>query len=202
MASSVIDICNLALGVIGNNRLTALTERSAEATECARFYDQSLDEALEAFDWPFARAFARGVSPSGVEHLPGYAYAYAVPSGCIAVRGIARSMVSEPSIDYTISTVDIPDGAVRVLHTNQAGAIIVYTRRETNVSWFSPLFVAAVAAKLAQYMAMPLTKSETKRDRAKKLYEETIEQAAVSVGNQGRLGLGADVLPDWLKARG
>ncbi|WP_445505011.1 hypothetical protein [Microvirga sp. G4-2] len=203
MASVDVDICNLALGIIGDKRIQSMTERSTEATECNRFYAQALDESLEAFDWPFARTYARGVSPDGVDIVPGYSYAYAVPSDAIAVRGIARDLKSEVSPEFTISVVTTDNGdSLRLIHTDKSGGVVVYTRRETSVPSFSPLFVAAVAAKLAQYLAMPLTKSESKRDKAEKLFEKTIEQAAVSVGNQGRAALTADVAPDWVQARG
>ncbi|MBA1159386.1 hypothetical protein [Microvirga mediterraneensis] len=204
MAATPVDICNLALGIIGDSRIQAMDEqRSKEAAECSRFYDQALDEALEAFDWPFARSYARGVSPSDVDVASGYAYAYGIPSDAIAIRGVARSMRGQVSPEFTLSSVAGPDGSsLRLMHTDRDGGVIVYTRRETFVPSFTPLFVAAVAAKLASYIAMPLTKSKEKRDDAEKKYMQTLEQAAVSVGNQGVTRLGGDVMPDWIEARG
>ena len=203
MATTDVDICNLALGIIGDSRIQSRSERSKEASECDRFYDQALDEALEAFDWPFARSYSRGVTPSGIDAVTGYAHAFAVPSDTIAIRGIARSMRGQVSPEFTLSSVASPTGAyVRLIHTDRDGGVIVYTRRETFVPAFTPLFVAAVAAKLASYIAMPLTKSKEKRDDADKKYREVIEQAAVSVGNQGVPGLGGDAVPDWIEARG
>lgn len=203
MATTPVDICNLALGIIGDSRIQSMEERSKEAAECGRFYDQALDEALEAFDWPFARAYVRGVSPAEVEVVTGYAYGYAVPSDAIAIRGVARTLRGEASPEFTLSSVASPDGSsLRIIHTDREGGVIVYTRRETYVPSFTPLFVAAVAAKLASYIAMPLTKSEKKRDDAEKRYLQTIEQAAVSVGNQGVARLGGEATPDWIEARG
>lgn len=203
MATTDVDICNLALGIIGDSRIQSMDERSREAVECGRFYAQALDEALEAFDWPFARSYARGVSPADVEIVPGYAYGYGWPREALAVRGIARSMRSEVSPEFTVSTVTDASGqSLRVIHTDRSGGVLVYTRRETSVALFTPLFVAAVAAKLAQYIAMPLLKDKTKRDDAEKQFDKLIEAAAVSVGNQGRVSLPIDTTPDWITARG
>lgn len=203
MAATDVDICNLALGIIGDSWVQSRTERSREAAACDVFYDQALGETLEAFDWPFARSYAQGVSPAGIDIVPGYSYAYVVPSGALVVRGIARSMKSEVSPEFTLSSVEAPGGdPLQIIHTDKAGGIIVYTRRETHVPAFPPLFVAAVAAKLAHYIAMPLTKSKEKRDDAEKKFERMIEQAAVSAGNQGLPGLPSDVMPDWIRERG
>lgn len=203
MAQSPIDICNLALGIFGDSRIQSFSERSKEAAACANYYNQALDEALEAYDWPFARTYALAVAPADTALSPGYAYTYGFPSDAIALRGIARTMKSEPSTEYTLSTVRAADGAIhRLIHTDKTGGVLVYTRRETHVPLFSPLFVAAVAAKLAQYIAMPLTKDKSKRDDAEKQFDKLIEAAAVSVANQGQAGLAGNVMPDWIEARG
>lgn len=202
MAETDVDICNLALGLLGDRRIQAMTERSKEAAECSRYYGQALDEALEAFDWPFARTYSRGVRPAGVDVVPGYAYTYAWPVEAIAMRGIARDLKSEVSPEFTLAAVVVDGVALRTIHTDKAGGVIVFTRRETSVPSFSPLFVAAVAAKLAHYLAMPLTQDKGKRDDMEKKFERLIEQAAVSVGNQGKAALGSDYDPDWIQARG
>ncbi len=203
MASTDVDICNLALGIIGDKRIQSMTERSVEAVECGRFYGQALDESLEAYDWPFARSFARAVAPSGVDILPGYASAFAWPKDAIAIRGIARSMRGEAAPEFVMGSISgKDDGDLQVIYTNHAGAYLAYTRRVTDPRLFTPLFVSALAAKLAFYLAMPLKKSASDRDRAEKLFDKTIEQAAVSVANQGRNSLPADVAPDWIAARG
>lgn len=204
MASTEVDICNLSLGMLGDKRIQSMDERSVEAVECKRFYDQVLDEVLEAYDWPFARGFARGVAPSNVDLLPGYAYGYVWPAKALAIRGIARGLRDEPSVDFVmLSYTDLESGAdVRVIHTNRDGGILSFTRRVTAVPLYTPLFCAALAARLAFYLSMPLKKSTSERDRAEKLYDKAIEIAAVSVANQGKPSLGQDVDPDWIQARG
>lgn len=202
MASVEADIANIALGLIGNEGIVSMTENSKEARTCLRFYEQALGEALEAFDWPFARGYARGVAPEGYTLPPGYAYGYVWPTAALAIRGIARDLQSEPDTDYHIATIDVNGAATRLIHTNKAGSIIVYTRNTRDVGLYSPLFRAAAGANLAQYIAMPLTKDDKKMARAEARFKTLLEQAAVSSGNQGKAAFSGRPDPDWIAARG
>lgn len=49
-----VDICNLALLMIGANTIDTLAENTKEATLCSNFWNYALDEALREFPWSFA----------------------------------------------------------------------------------------------------------------------------------------------------
>ena len=55
--ASQVGICNMALSHLGQSKpISSITERSAAARACNRFYDTALEEVLRDFAWPFAKA--------------------------------------------------------------------------------------------------------------------------------------------------
>lgn len=201
MASVETDIANIALGMIGNaDGITSMNETSHEARTCRRFYDQAVREALEAYDWPFARTYGLPSVPQDYS-LSGYSYAALWPSDALAIRGIARDLVNEPDNEFHIATVQLGDKVERVIHSDKAGGVIVYTRDVKDPSLFTPLFCGAAGSRLACYIALPITQDKGKRDDAEKRFELMLERAAVSVGNQGRSALNPKMDPDWIVGR-
>ncbi|NIS52792.1 MAG: hypothetical protein GWN94_17050 [Phycisphaerae bacterium] len=61
-----VDICNLALDMLGAKNITALTEASKEAALSSRLWEHALDEALREFPWNFAR------KRTELEYTPGF----------------------------------------------------------------------------------------------------------------------------------
>lgn len=62
-----IEICNLALDMLGENAISAITDNSKSATILNRIWDYALDEALREFPWSFARKHVE------LEYTAGYA---------------------------------------------------------------------------------------------------------------------------------
>ncbi|HEY2851133.1 MAG TPA: hypothetical protein VGI97_14740 [Gemmatimonadaceae bacterium] len=89
-----IAICNMALTHLAvGKRIASLTEKSAEARACSNFYDQTKDEVLRDFAWPFA---TKTVTLALVEQQPTFewGYAYRVPIDCLAARRILNGNIS------------------------------------------------------------------------------------------------------------
>jgi hypothetical protein len=53
------EIANLAIDLIGGKPLTALSDNTAQAIACNRWFDQARDEALRSHPWNFARKRSR-----------------------------------------------------------------------------------------------------------------------------------------------
>ena len=94
--ASEVDICNLALGHLGDNATVASLEPpegSAQAEHCARFYPIARDALQEMHPWNFctkriALALIDGVSYSQ------WKYVYAEPSGVIQTAACLLSPAS------------------------------------------------------------------------------------------------------------
>jgi hypothetical protein len=93
--ASEVDICNLALGYIGQAaNITSLAERSVEAQLCAKFYPIARKTLLEMATWSFSTrrvklaqvanptlAIAQGVDANATQGT--WQYAYALPNNVI-----------------------------------------------------------------------------------------------------------------------
>ena len=201
--ASELDICNMALGHLGDSATVASIdppEGSAQAEHCARFYPMVRDALLEMHDWSFASRRKRLAQLDNP--ISQWAYCYAAPTDMVnpiavldskaqsdlattyappapwgyAPIPLAGAPVPQP---YVLETLE--DGT-EVVYTNQAGALLRYTARVTDPTRLSPLFVQTLAAALTSALAGPLLKGDAGIAAA-------LRWQAVAFGQDGRSGL-------------
>lgn len=183
MASSEVEICNLAIGRTGQSIfINSLTEASQAANVCNVFFKPTRDAVLSAFPWNFATARATladlGTPPTN------WAYRYALPADCLTVRHLVVDGIREPLAHERIAFEIAEEGDVRVLYTDCANAELVYTRRITNPNLFSPTFVSALGWLLASEIALPLTSAPGVADRALRMYVTVLGTAQALALNE------------------
>lgn len=151
--ASVPDICNMALSALGKAaEVISISppDGSVSADLCARFYGQARDRALEMEDWAFARVRA-ALAPLAANPSTVWPYAYAKPADCVMPRRV-----------LTLDTYRREDDSAQfecegdAILSDQANAILVYTKAITDTTRFSPSFVDVVSYLLAAYVAGPL----------------------------------------------
>lgn len=156
MATSDAEICNIALGRIGQGQfISALGDPGTEAEACTVFYGTARDALLELVPWPFAETYAdlAALDPD-IYEIPGWDFVYTLPTDCVAARYLWAG-VEEPPEEQRI-----PFGLKRlasvgkVLVTNQEDAVLVYTARVVDVLQYPPTFVDALAWRLAVDLTM------------------------------------------------
>jgi hypothetical protein len=189
MATSAVAISNLALSRIGiSAAIAALSESSQEAVACNACYEQVRDEVLRDFPWPFARTFvALGLVTEAAEEddLPpwgnDWAYAYRFPSDCIKARRITTGdRTGNTRVPFQLGN----DASGRLIYTDEADAVLVYTKRFTDPAHFDPTFASAVAWRMAVELAAPLARSAAERERAEASYRNTLLQAQTDALNE------------------
>jgi hypothetical protein len=192
-------IANLALGHIGQDEIETLTGGDKPANTCSRHYLHAIDLALEAYDWPFARAYIVGnVVPT--EGLAGWSYAYAYPALAIAVRRIAKDAASESNQEFTLGMT--ADGGGRVIFTNRRGARFVCTVRPGNETLYTPSFVEVAGWSLARLIVMPLTKDAKLKEFCERGFINAIKTAStISANEEGDEATLLKTDPDWIKDR-
>lgn len=83
-----IEICNYALSIVGQSRkIASFEERSPEAESCKLLYSQTLNLALEQYNWSFARRdeiITDEQYQRDIVALP-YKYAYKLPDDVMRV---------------------------------------------------------------------------------------------------------------------
>lgn len=185
MAASEAEVCNLALLLVGQTQfIDDLSDPTPEGEACEQVYEKCRDAALQAHAWPFATRRAElNLVVDG--ERGGWAYAYTLPADFLAARWL------DVGIEYPSEAEKPPfkledDATVnaKVLLTNEADAILVYTYKCAETGKFTPMFVEALSAKIAVYLAAGLCKKPKLALDMMGLFRTLIAQAAASEFNQ------------------
>lgn len=180
---SEVDICNLALGHLGDDATVASLdppEGSAQADHCARFYPMARDLMLDAHRWGFA---TRRVSLALLSAVPpsSWRYAYALPGDALnLIAVLAPDAMDDSSVGVPVFSgygcvpveqpgnytpqpfvTEVAADGTPVLYTNQANAVLRYTARVTDPTQFPPTVVQGIATMLASMLAGPVLKGDT-----------------------------------------
>jgi hypothetical protein len=170
MPLSAVQIANIALSNLGRSTtIQSFEEKSAEAKQASLWYAQTLDMALEAHDWHFARARA-ALALHNQDPPPEWYFRYVYPVNCIAIRRLEQ--VSRVDDAYPFTT-EVDSTGENTILANVQNAVGVFTFRQTNPARFTPHFVDFLAYMLAANMAIALTSKRSIKD-------DNIKSAAVA----------------------
>lgn len=185
MADSVEAICNLGLLVIGVTRgIDSIDDGSEEADVCKAVYEQDRDEVLSAFAWPFATSHVRPapIDPTtlalgGVSS--GWLYAYAMPADALRVRSIFTALGALPESSSTFVPEYDPVLQEQIILSNYDAPDFLITFRVTDVTKFPPLFVRALAGRIAEDLVLGLRKDPKLGQVAHAYYLQALADAKV-----------------------
>ena len=158
-ATSAVDVCNLALGELGNKPITKLTSPSTnEEVICAKHYDNTRRAVLRSHIWNFAK-FRMVLSRTGT---PAFEFTdqYLLPNDYIRFVQ-ARTVDGQQFFkeDY-----DIADSRLLL---NAGGAVAVnftYIYDHDVVTKWDPLFLKLMVLNLAKDMSYEITRKNTVKD--------------------------------------
>lgn len=161
--ASVVDICNLSLGHLGNSaNVSAISppDGSAEAMHCARFYPIARKALLEQHPWAFNTKRIPLIEVVTDEKPDTWAFAYAIPNGMIRPIRVTHPLAAddEDGEDFKYETLS---NGTPVIYTNVEDAVLVYGVDITDTTKFSGLFVLCLSRLLASFLAGPLLKGTT-----------------------------------------
>lgn len=153
--TSEVEICRMALSHIGKDGIDSLTEASAEARACNRFYTLTRDVLLQSYPWRFATK-TQALANVTNDKKGAWGFAYTIPNDSMKIRWI-RPEYSEtdPKADDPNEPYELEAG---LLYCNLQPAFLRYIWRVTDPARFSPMFQELLAVQLAVRLAMPLTR--------------------------------------------
>lgn len=195
MALSQVQIVNLALTKLGQDRVVAITDDTEAARVMRSMWDMTLDTTLAAFPWKFAikrtELPALADVPLGTE----WTLQYTLPDECLRLVQVGE--------DWAFYTPTLQSFALEggVILTNEPAPLFVrYVQRITNVGLWPPLFGRVMAMQLAADAAEKLTTSNSKFESAMAALEVAIREAR----RQNAIERPPVLLTesDWLAARG
>lgn len=158
-----LDVCNLALSKLGEAPIPALDANASPPSRlCYMHYHPVRREVLCANRWSFAE---RLVTLTSAEEADGtHSIAHTLPTDCLRVLE-----VSSPGWTLRGRSIYCPSRSVRVLYITDA----------EEVTEFDPLFIEALAVRLAFKLCIPLTAGTTARQNLLEEYQRiALPQAA------------------------
>lgn len=174
--------------MLGEKPITSIDEDSSNAQQLKINYGMARDGTLEAHEWSFA---IRRFIPAYLSTAPefGFTYAFPIPPEILRVLTVypGNDQSADQSTRLESGTLQ-PDWAVEggnILCDEQ----IIYCRgirRIEEEGRYSPLFVEALAAKLASLVAINLTGSAEIQGNMLKFFATFVSQAKSRDGQQGR----------------
>lgn len=177
MATTEVNICNIALSWLGASLITALDDETTEAELCNSNYAFSRDVALEDRDWTFATG-RDTLTPSVTDPDFGFTYAFDLPAGCLRV-------IKADSDPYFLTNENWKREEDTIV-SNATPMYIKYIKQITDPTKFSPWFVHVCAARLAADIAIAITGSKDIRDLMEQLYEVMLVKGGAMDGLQGK----------------
>ena len=171
--ASKVDICSMAMYLIGGNSVADLDDpQTEEERACRLFWDPCVREVLEAHDWKFARAYkvldgtlALTTSPSDE-----YSYAYQFPTDLLVLRYLWDT-------DSKCRVTDEYEVHGRLILTNLETVNIVYTKDDKNVGTYPAFFVTALMYLMASRLSSKLAEWGGRSTETYRLYKENLAKA-------------------------
>jgi len=179
MASSAVQIANLALTRIGQKPITSLDDTNNAAILVKTQYDDMRRAVLQTLPWTFAKRDAELAELAGATSRK-YDHVYQLPPKALYV--VDTSMDD----DGNGGTGELWEVQGRTITTDAGSPIeITYIEDVDDVSQFSALFVDAFAERLAAEIVYGITKQAAQRERHLQIYSAKVENAAAVDGQQG-----------------
>lgn len=178
-------VCTLALNMIGiDQTVSSLSDTDDLSTVCARWYEIARDEILESSKWPFAKKqVALGLVEAFTADTDEWAFSYRYPVTCLAVYRLVDGVIP---VTTPIAFELRQDTIGRLIVTDLENAIIEGTFAFDNTGEWSNKFALAVAAKLAEYISVPLRVEASITARAMQKSAELLNRAQAASEVEGR----------------
>lgn len=149
-----IEFINAALRVIGRNRISGLTDATAEARVASDVYDTAYAEALSGYSWSFTKVFTARLSKSAAE-TPDKRELYPMPAGWFSITGVFEGSTGK-ELTYELVGNEL---AMDVDVDTTNGIYAQYLKRPDE-GLLPPYFHGYFVAVLASWFALPLTENE------------------------------------------
>lgn len=163
---SVVQLCTNALSLLGEQEILSLTDNTKRANLCNNHLPMARDAALEKMKPNFAKEY-RSLSQLATAPAFKWDFGYQLPSDYITTVELRPKRT-----DYEI----VGDR----LFTDETEALLIYIRRVTDTTLWTPLFVETMEYKLAALIAPVLKSDQAIAARMDQLFRLTALQAQTS----------------------
>lgn len=166
--SAKVDIFNLAITLLGGNTIVSTTQNNRAAIAMTAVYDMIRLAELRKHPWNFATKQAQ-LNANANTPIFDRAYSYPLPSDFV------KMMPPFPESNYNDMDWIIQDKQIYTSY--QPPLNIRYVADIQDTTMFDPLFVTALAARLATSCADAITQSTGKLNNVNIAYQEAVGEA-------------------------
>lgn len=201
MAQNLVSLYNLALSAVGSTeRISAPTEASFAAETCELWFPIVRDMVIGSARWPSTRGTKRlALAQERDENedwvptdpSPGWRFAYTSPPNMVRPWFLST---------FAQFTTGINDSDIPIIETNEDQAILIYSKRTTNLQSWDPSLFLAISYALGAHIATPLSGKNARVTMLIREARDLAEAVNVAAANEGNEVL--DSLPAALQARG
>jgi len=172
--ASEVNICNMALTRLGQQRIASLTQTGLGAELSNLYYEPTVEELLGAYEWPFAIS-RKQLTASAESNISNYSYIYVLPNDYL------RILTLLDVDDYSeVETEWLVEG--RKLLTNITPCYIKYLKIPQSPSDFPQSFIEALYLRIATKMCIKMTQDQSLMNM---LYQEYMAAMQSAMGEQG-----------------
>lgn len=161
--ASVVDICNIALSNLGDQKISSLSDANERARLCNLRYDDVRDSVLRSHPWSCAVTRTL-LARNDTAPVWGFSYSYSLPSDCLRVLD-----VEEWETPFRIES--------GVIVTDAETVKLKYIKQVTDPNEFDSLIIQALALKLASEIAESLTGRPELRNAMLSKFVATVAEA-------------------------
>jgi hypothetical protein len=171
MASSEVEIMNMALIAVGERMITASTEDTKAARVADARYPNVRDDVLSSHPWHCA---TKRASLSALVAAPafGFTYQFQLPADYLRLV-----QLEDPKETY-----EIEDGKIL---TDNSELKIIYIFQLTEVPKMTPTLATAIGAKLAFEIANALARDPERAESLWKIYQAKMAEARFTDSMEG-----------------
>lgn len=164
--AGIVEICNMGLVLIGDEKIDNLTDDNDRARVANLFYANTRDAMLRMHPWGFSKTWA---DLAGAAGFGGWAYQFTLPVAPLCLRVLKLEESYPGQIPYSVEG--------RKLLCDASAITIQYIAQITDTGVFDALFTDLLAARLAAVFGQALTKQKTVVELAWKVYESKKQEA-------------------------
>lgn len=163
--ASQVEICNLAMTVLGADRITALTDNTENARRLTAIYDSCLEDVLRAHPWNFTITRLK-LSLLGSTPAFGYSYEFQLPSDCLRVVEVSDG--NNVLTDFKIEG--------RKLLLDYTDVYIKYIANVTDPNQYTSQFIFVLSSRLAAELAYAITNNKSTAELITQMYLDRLQK--------------------------
>lgn len=164
--ASRVGIANLAMTVLGADRITSMDDDSENARRLTAVFDYCLEDVLRSHPWNFAIIRAE-LAELTSEPIFGYDNQFQLPGDCLRVV--------EVSDGENIITDFVIEG--RKLLSDNDEIYVKYIGKVTDPNQYTSQFIMVLASRIAAELAYAITNNKSTAEQIWQIYEQRLQLA-------------------------